>query len=286
MNFFRTLIAAGIFRAGASAFAQGSNQTGNPPIHRPCSDRAGEACARRRRPEPVEARAPAATAWPNPLRSQTPAKPASAIPAATAVGQSQHGERRGTRQAAADRSARAKAIVEARAKGKFKNWDDFVAARSSPANAISAIRIKDRSDRPGDVHIVCRPRPYPGRGFRESMLDYFRRRARCSDRAAAGRQDGEICLRWRSVSVISVTSGVASPVFIAGGGYRFRKTGENQWSDGRGQTLVVDDSGRQSGHPAWKARVEKGIAAMSFRFRRPWPVGPAGGGRRLRSKIG
>jgi len=36
--------------------------------------------------------------------------------------------------------ARAKAIVEARAKGKFKNWDDFVARKVVPSNAESAIK--------------------------------------------------------------------------------------------------------------------------------------------------
>ncbi|MEI2734251.1 MAG: helix-hairpin-helix domain-containing protein [Rhodoblastus sp.] len=36
--------------------------------------------------------------------------------------------------------ARAKAIVEARAKGKFKNWDDFVKRSVVPSNAESAIK--------------------------------------------------------------------------------------------------------------------------------------------------
>jgi DNA uptake protein ComE-like DNA-binding protein len=36
--------------------------------------------------------------------------------------------------------ARAKAIVDARAKGKFKNWDDFVARSVVPANAEAAIK--------------------------------------------------------------------------------------------------------------------------------------------------
>ena len=37
--------------------------------------------------------------------------------------------------------ARSKAIVEARAKAKFKNWDDFVARKVVPADA--AVAIKD-----------------------------------------------------------------------------------------------------------------------------------------------
>jgi competence protein ComEA len=36
--------------------------------------------------------------------------------------------------------ARAKAIVDARAKGPFKNWDDFVARKVVPANAQRAIK--------------------------------------------------------------------------------------------------------------------------------------------------
>ena len=34
--------------------------------------------------------------------------------------------------------ARAKAIVDARAKAKFKNWDDFVARKVVPSNAEAA----------------------------------------------------------------------------------------------------------------------------------------------------
>jgi competence protein ComEA len=36
--------------------------------------------------------------------------------------------------------ARAKAIVEARAKGRFKDWDDFVARNVVPSNAEKAIK--------------------------------------------------------------------------------------------------------------------------------------------------
>jgi competence protein ComEA len=36
--------------------------------------------------------------------------------------------------------ARAKAIVEARAKGPFKNWDDFVARKVVLSNAEAAIK--------------------------------------------------------------------------------------------------------------------------------------------------
>lgn len=36
--------------------------------------------------------------------------------------------------------ARSKAILEARAKAKFKNWDDFVARKVVPADAAAAIK--------------------------------------------------------------------------------------------------------------------------------------------------
>ena len=36
--------------------------------------------------------------------------------------------------------ARSKAIVEARTKAKFKNWDDFVARKVVPAEAAAAIK--------------------------------------------------------------------------------------------------------------------------------------------------
>jgi competence protein ComEA len=37
-------------------------------------------------------------------------------------------------------SARSKAIIEARAKDKFKNWDDFAARKLVPADALAAIK--------------------------------------------------------------------------------------------------------------------------------------------------
>ena len=36
--------------------------------------------------------------------------------------------------------SRSKAIVEARAKAKFKNWDDFVARKVIPADATAALK--------------------------------------------------------------------------------------------------------------------------------------------------
>ena len=41
-------------------------------------------------------------------------------------------------------AARSKAIIEARAKAKFKNWDDFVARNVVPKNAEEAIKDKVR----------------------------------------------------------------------------------------------------------------------------------------------
>lgn len=41
-------------------------------------------------------------------------------------------------------AARAKAIVEARAKGRFKDWNDFVARNVVPKNAEDAIKDKVR----------------------------------------------------------------------------------------------------------------------------------------------
>jgi competence protein ComEA len=37
-------------------------------------------------------------------------------------------------------AARSKAIIEARAKDKFKNWDDFVARKVVPSDAAAAIK--------------------------------------------------------------------------------------------------------------------------------------------------
>jgi competence protein ComEA len=37
-------------------------------------------------------------------------------------------------------NSRFQTVVEARAKGKFKNWDDFVARKVVPSNAEAAIK--------------------------------------------------------------------------------------------------------------------------------------------------
>lgn len=101
---------------------------------------------------------PAAPTMPAPAVT-TPAKPAVAAPAvatpakpavATPAAQAPVGKKVNLNTAGADEldalpqigPARSKSIMEARAKGRFKNWDDFVARKVVPSNAETA--IKDR----------------------------------------------------------------------------------------------------------------------------------------------
>ena len=84
-------------------------------------------------PQPTRPTAPAVTAPAKPANPTAPAAVASKINLNTATAAEldtlpQIGP------------ARAKAIVEARAKGKFKNWDDFVARKVVPSNAEAAIK--------------------------------------------------------------------------------------------------------------------------------------------------
>lgn len=89
---------------------------------------------------------PARPATPPPAAA-APAKPAAA-PAAAAKPAVPAAKKTNLNTAAAEEldklpqigPARAKAIVDARAKGKFKNWDDFVARKVVPANAEAAIK--------------------------------------------------------------------------------------------------------------------------------------------------
>ena len=86
-------------------------------------------------PQPAKPAAPAVTAPAKPATPAAPAPVANKINLNTATATEldtlpQIGP------------ARAKAIVEARAKGPFKNWDDFVARKVVPSNAEAA--IKDR----------------------------------------------------------------------------------------------------------------------------------------------
>ncbi|MBK9081719.1 MAG: helix-hairpin-helix domain-containing protein [Rhizobiales bacterium] len=97
-------------------------------------------------PQPAK---PAAPAAPPPPAAAAPAKPAApvAAPAKPAVA-TPVAKKTNLNTAPAEEldklpqigPARAKAIVDARAKGKFKNWDDFVARSVVPANAEAAIK--------------------------------------------------------------------------------------------------------------------------------------------------
>ena len=79
-----------------------------------------------------------------------PAKPATpvAAPAAAAKPATPAAKKVNLNTAGADEldglpqigPARSKAIMEARAKGRFKNWDDFVARNVVPKNAEDAIK--------------------------------------------------------------------------------------------------------------------------------------------------
>jgi competence protein ComEA len=84
-------------------------------------------------PQPSKPAAPAVTTPAKPANPTTPAPVANKINLNTATATEldtlpQIGP------------ARAKAIVDARAKGKFKNWDDFVARKVVPSNAQAAIK--------------------------------------------------------------------------------------------------------------------------------------------------
>lgn len=98
---------------------------------------------------PASPAAPAAVAKPaapaTPVAAPAaPAKPAVAAPAAAAT----TGKKINLNTATADEldklpqigPARAKAIIEARGKAKFKSWDDFVARNVVPSNAEGAIK--------------------------------------------------------------------------------------------------------------------------------------------------
>jgi competence protein ComEA len=84
-------------------------------------------------PQPAQPAAPAVT---------TPAKPANPATPAPVVNKINLNTATSTELDKLPQigPARAKAIVEARAKDKFKNWDDFVARKVVPSNAEAAIK--------------------------------------------------------------------------------------------------------------------------------------------------
>lgn len=107
--------------------------------------------------QPTTPARPAAPAPAAPAKPATPAaapaapaKPAAAAPAAAAP-QAQ-GQKVNLNTATAAEldglpqigDARSKAILEARAKGKFKDWNDFVSRNVIPKNAEDAIKDKVR----------------------------------------------------------------------------------------------------------------------------------------------
>ncbi|MCC2103963.1 MAG: helix-hairpin-helix domain-containing protein [Hyphomicrobiales bacterium] len=95
---------------------------------------------------PAKAAEPAKPAAAPAAKAAAPAKPAPAAAAKPAAAMT--GKKIDLNTAGADEldklpqigPARAKAIMEARAKGKFKNWDDFVKRNIVPANAEAAIK--------------------------------------------------------------------------------------------------------------------------------------------------
>ena len=82
---------------------------------------------------------PAKPAVPTAAAPAKPAAPAAATPIAKKVNlnTATAAELDGLPQIG---SARVKAIVDARAKAKFKNWDEFVARKVVPSNAEAAIK--------------------------------------------------------------------------------------------------------------------------------------------------
>lgn len=148
----RKLIAATLFAALASgaAFAQAQQTAPANPLKPAPAATAPATTAPAAKPatapatkaaEPAKPAAqPAAAAKPAAAPAAKAAEPAK--PAATA------GKKIDLNTASADEldklpqigPARAKAIIEARGKGKFKNWDDFVKRSVVPSNAEAAIK--------------------------------------------------------------------------------------------------------------------------------------------------
>ena len=167
----RKLIAASLFAAltSGAAFAQAqqpattTNPLKPPPAATAPAGKAAEPAKAPAKAEPAKPAAPAAKAA-EPAKpaapaakAAEPAKPAAA-PAAKAAEPAKKAEPAKPAAAAGKKidlntataaeldtlpqigEARAKAIIEARAKGKFKNWDDFVKRNVVPSNAESAIK--------------------------------------------------------------------------------------------------------------------------------------------------
>ncbi|MCB9998846.1 MAG: helix-hairpin-helix domain-containing protein [Methylobacteriaceae bacterium] len=154
----RKLIAATLFVALASgaAFAQATQPATSNPLKPAPTAPAGKAAApakpaaapAAKAAAPAKAAEPAKPAAAPAAKAAAPAKPAAAPAVAAKPAAAMTGKKIDLNTAGADEldklpqigPARAKAIMEARAKGKFKNWDDFVKRNIVPANAEAAIK--------------------------------------------------------------------------------------------------------------------------------------------------
>lgn len=152
--------AAALMMTAAPVLAQQTQPAAPTQPARPAPAQAQQpaAPAQPARPAPAQVQQPAAQqpARPAPAQAQPaapaaqPARPAAATPAAPAAAQGQRVNLNTAGQADLDKlpqigEARAKAILAERAKGRFRNWDDFVQRmQGSPVNQTAKDAIKDR----------------------------------------------------------------------------------------------------------------------------------------------
>ena len=130
----RKLIFATLFAAltSGAAFAQAQQTTpANPLKPAPAATAPATKAAEPAKP----AAAPAKAA--EPAKKAEPAKPAATAGKKVDLNTATAADLDSLPQIG---PARAKAILEARAKGKFKNWDDFVKRNVVPSNAEAAIK--------------------------------------------------------------------------------------------------------------------------------------------------
>ncbi len=147
MTFARLLAGAAALSLLASPVLAQTAQPATPSKPAPAAPAKPAPPATPAAPAKPAAAAPAAAA---------PAKPAAAAPAAAAPAAAKPAAAQGQKvnlntATAAELDglpqigdARSKAILEARAKGKFKDWNDFVSRNVIPKNAEDAIKDKVR----------------------------------------------------------------------------------------------------------------------------------------------
>lgn len=133
--FLRT--AAVLLIGTGSAFAQATAPATNAPKAPPAATAPAPAATAPKAAPP--AAAPAATAPKAAAPAATPAAATAAKP--VNLNTATQAELETLNQIG---PARAKDIIEARAKAKFKNWDDFVARNVVPKNAEDAIKAQAR----------------------------------------------------------------------------------------------------------------------------------------------